>query len=109
MIVVTSAFIAGKKIVKTLGMVRGNTIRARAIGRDITAALKQLVGGEIEEYTKLMAEAREQALDRMIANALEMGANAVTDVRFATSEVMNNAAEIVVYGTAVVIADEEEK
>ena len=108
MIVVTSSLIAGKKIVKTLGLVKGNTIRARAVGRDITAALKQLVGGEIEEYTKLMAEAREQALDRMIANALEMEANAITDIRFATSEVMNNAAEIVVYGTAVVVEDLEE-
>ena len=77
MIVVTSSFIAGKKIVKTLGMVRGNTIRARAIGRDITAAFKQLFGGEIEEYTKLMGEAREQAMDRMIANAVELGANAI--------------------------------
>lgn len=108
MIVVTSSTIAGKKIVKTLGLVRGNTIRARAIGRDITAALKQLIGGEIEEYTKLMAEAREQALDRMIANAIEMEANAITDIRFATSEVMANAAEIVVYGTAVVVKDFEE-
>ncbi len=109
MIVVTSAAIAGKKITQTLGMVKGNTIRARAIGRDITAALKQLVGGEIAEYTKLMAEAREQSVDRMIANALELGANAITDVRFSTSEVMANAAEIVVYGTAVIIKDKEEK
>ncbi len=108
MIVVSSNFIAGKKIVKTLGLVKGNTIRARAVGRDITAALKQLVGGEIEEYTKLMGEAREQALDRMIANALELEANAITDIRFATSEVMNNAAEIVAYGTAVVVEDLEE-
>jgi uncharacterized protein YbjQ (UPF0145 family) len=108
MIVVSSNFIAGKKIIKTLGLVKGNTIRARAVGRDITAALKQLIGGEIEEYTKLMGEAREQALDRMIANALELEANAITDIRFATSEVMANAAEIVVYGTAVVVEDLEE-
>lgn len=108
MIVVSSNFIAGKKIVKTFGLVKGNTIRARAVGRDITAAIKQLVGGEIEEYTKLMAEAREQALDRMIANAIELEANAITDIRFATSEVMANAAEIVVYGTAVFVEDLEE-
>ena len=107
MIVVTSSAIAGKKITKTLGMVKGNTIRARAIGRDITAALKQLVGGEIGEYTKLMAEAREQSIDRMVASALEIGANAITDVRFSTSEVMANAAEIVVYGTAVIVEDVE--
>jgi uncharacterized protein YbjQ (UPF0145 family) len=108
MIVVTASAIAGKKISKTLGMVKGNTIRARAIGRDITAALKQLVGGEIAEYTKLMAEAREQSVDRMIANALELGGNAITDVRFSTSEVMANAAEIVVYGTAVILEDDGE-
>ncbi|NOY60855.1 MAG: YbjQ family protein, partial [Calditrichaeota bacterium] len=76
MILVTSDAIPGKKIVRTLGMVKGNTIRARAVGKDILAGLKQLVGGEIQEYTKLMAEAREQAIDRMIAAATEMGANA---------------------------------
>lgn len=106
MIIVTSSHIVGKKVVKTLGMVRGNTIRARNIGKDILAGLKQLVGGEIEEYTKLMAEAREQALDRMIAEAEEMGADAVVDVRFSTSEVMNAAAEILAYGTAVVLESE---
>ena len=105
MILVTSSSIAGKQIVNTLGMVKGNTIRARAIGRDITAKLKQLVGGEIEEYTKLMAEAREQAIDRMIACAVDLGANAVTDIRFSTSEVMSAAAEILVYGTAVFVED----
>ncbi|MBN1482992.1 YbjQ family protein [candidate division KSB1 bacterium] len=103
MIIVTSSHIVGKKVIKTLGMVKGNTIRARNIGKDILAGLKQLVGGEIEEYTKLMAEAREQALDRMIAEAESMGANAVVDVRFSTSEVMNAAAEILAYGTAVVL------
>ena len=103
MILTTSNEIAGKKVVQTLGMVKGNTIRARAIGKDILAGLKQIVGGEIEEYTKLMAEAREQALDRMIAEAEAMGANAVIMVRFSTSEVMNAAAEILAYGTAVVV------
>jgi len=103
MIVVTTNTITGKKIVKTVGLVRGNTIRARNIGKDILAGLKQIVGGEIEGYTKLLAEAREQAVDRMIADAERFGANAIVEVRFSTSEVMNNAAEILAYGTAVVI------
>ncbi len=106
MIVVTSSQIPGKKIVKSLGLVRGNTIRARNLGKDILAGLKQIVGGEIQEYTKLMAEAREQSLDRMQAEAESMGANAIVDVRFTTSEVMNAAAEILVYGTAVVTEPE---
>lgn len=103
MIVVTSSTIAGKNIVKTVGLVKGNTIRARNVGKDILAVLKNIVGGEIEEYTKLMAESREQAVDRMKAAAEEMGANAVTDVRFSTSYIMGSAAEILVYGTAVVV------
>jgi len=103
MIIVTTNTITGKKIVKTVGLVRGNTIRARNIGKDILAGLKQIVGGEIEGYTKLMAEAREQAVDRMIADAERLGANAIVEMRFSTSEVMNNAAEILAYGTAVVI------
>ena len=103
MMVVTSSTIHGKTIIKTLGMVRGNTIRARNIGKDILAGLKTIVGGEIEEYTKLLAEAREQAIDRMISNAEELGANAIVDVRFSTSEIMASAAEILVYGTAVYI------
>lgn len=103
MIICTTHTIAGKEVVKTFGVVRGNTIRARNIGRDIVAAFKNMVGGEIEEYTKLMGEAREQALDRMLAEARELGANAVIDVRFSTSYIMQNAAEILVYGTAVVV------
>jgi uncharacterized protein YbjQ (UPF0145 family) len=103
MILTTTDQIAGKKIIKTLGMVKGNTIRARAIGKDILAGFKQIIGGEIEEYTKLMGEAREQALDRMTAEAEALGANAVIEVRFSTSEVMNAAAEILAYGTAVII------
>jgi len=103
MIVVTSGFIADKKIVKTIGLVRGNTIRARNLGKDILAGLKNIVGGEIEEYTKLMAEAREQALDRLVASAEALGANAVIDLRVTTSYIMGMASEILVYGTAVVV------
>ena len=108
MIIVTSDTIPGKKIVKTHGFVRGNTIRARSIGKDITAGFRIFVGGEIHEYTKLMAETREQALDRMREEAEALGANAVVTVRFSTSEIASNAAEILVYGTAVSIVDEPE-
>ena len=101
MIVTPGSSVVGFKVVRTLGLVRGNTIRARNVGRDILAALKNLVGGEIEEYTKMMAEAREQALDRMVAEAESLGADAVLDVRFGTSYVMASAAEILVYGNAV--------
>lgn len=107
MIVTTTATIEGKKIVKSLGMVTGNTVRARHIGKDILAALRNLVGGEVYEYTKLLAEAREQSLDRMKAQAENLGANAVVEARFAATEVMNNVAEILVYGTAVIIEDEK--
>lgn len=103
MIITTSSSIAGKKIVKTIGLVRGNTVRARHIGKDILAVLKNIVGGEIEEYTKLLGESREQSIDRMIAEAEQLGANAVVDVRFSTSYIMGAAAEILVYGTAVVV------
>ena len=103
MILVASSEIAGKKIVKTIGLVKGNTIRARHLGKDIIAGLKNIVGGEIEEYTKLMAEAREQALDRMKAAAEEMGANAIVDVSFSISYIMGMASEILSYGTAVVV------
>lgn len=105
MIVTTTDFIPDKKVVKILGLVKGNTVRARHIGKDILAALKNIVGGEIQEYTKLLSEAREQALDRMIENAKALGANAVISVRLQTSYVMQNAAEIIAYGTAVVIED----
>jgi len=103
MIIVNSSEIAGKEIKKTFGVVRGNTIRARNIGKDIIAAFKNILGGEIQEYTKLMGESREQALDRMINEAKALGANAITDVRFSTSYIMQNAAEILVYGTAVYV------
>ncbi|MEJ2109919.1 MAG: YbjQ family protein [Acidobacteriota bacterium] len=98
--------IAGKKVVETLGLVRGNTIRARHIGRDIMAGLKNIVGGEIYEYTKLMGEAREQALDRMQSEAQVLGADAVIEVRFTTSVIMGGAAELLAYGTAVRLEDE---
>jgi len=103
MIVVASSSIAGQRVVRTLGLVRGNTIRARHVGKDILAVLRNLVGGEVFEYTKMMAEAREQALDRMVEDARELGANAILDVRFATSMLMAGAAELLAYGTAVVV------
>lgn len=105
MIIATDPEIRGKKIVRTIGLVRGSTVRARHLGRDILAGLRTLVGGEVSEYGKLLAESREQALDRMIAEAEELGANAITSVRFATSTVMKGAAEILCYGTAVVVED----
>lgn len=103
MIIVTSDHIEGKKTVKTLGLVKGSTIRARHAGRDIVAGLRSIVGGEISEYTKLMAEAREQAIQRMVGQAEEMGANAIVDTRFVTSMVMSGASELLVYGTAVIV------
>lgn len=106
MIITTTEFIPNKRIVKVLGLVKGNTVRVRHIGKDILAAFKNLVGGEIQEYTKLLAEAREQALDRMIQNAKELGANAIIGVSFSTAYVMPNAAEIMAYGTAVLIEEE---
>jgi uncharacterized protein YbjQ (UPF0145 family) len=106
MIVVTTETLSGKRIVKNLGLVRGNTIRARHIGRDILAVLRNVIGGEIVEYTKLIAEAREQALDRMQAEAKRLGANAIICARFTTSVLMGGAAELLAYGTAVVVEDE---
>lgn len=102
----TSDTIAGHRVVRTLGLVRGNTIRSRHIGRDILANLRNVVGGEISEYTKLLAEAREQALDRLVEEAESLGANAVVSLRFQTTEVMKAAAELLAYGTAVVIEEE---
>lgn len=103
MIIVNTATVEGKTITKTIGLVRGNTIRARHIGNDILAGLKTIVGGEISEYTKLMAESREQAIDRMSDEASRMGANAIINVRFTTSVIMGGAAELLAYGTAVII------
>ena len=106
MTITPAATISGSRVVKTLGLVRGNTIRARHIGKDIIAVVKNIVGGEIEEYTKMMAQAREQAVDRMVRQATELGATAITDVRFATAYVMGGAAEILVFGNAVVVEQE---
>jgi uncharacterized protein YbjQ (UPF0145 family) len=103
MIVTPAATVVGYRVTKTLGLVRGNTIRARHIGKDILAVLKGLVGGEIEEYTKMMGEAREEAIGRMTEHALALGANAVLDVRFSTAYIMSAAAEILAYGNAVVV------
>ncbi|MCB0549966.1 MAG: YbjQ family protein [Phaeodactylibacter sp.] len=101
MLITTTDFIPGREIVEVLDIVRGSTVRARNVGRDIFAGLKSLVGGEIHEYTRLMADAREQAIDRMIADAEEVGADAVINVRFTTAGVMQGASEILAYGTAV--------
>ncbi len=101
MIVSTTENIIGHEIVETLGVARGNTIRARHVGTDIIARLRNLVGGEVTEYTKLMGEAREQAMDRMIENAREMGADGVVAMRFSTSMITQGAAEILAFGTAV--------
>jgi len=101
MMFVNTEAVPGKKIKSTLGLVRGNTIRARHIGRDIVAGLRTIVGGEIREYTKLIAEAREEAIDRMIAEAEKLNADAVINVRFTTSVILGGAAELLAYGTAV--------
>ena len=101
MIIATTETVAGREIADTLGLVRGNTIRARHVGSDIGAALKGLVGGEIKGYVKAMSEAREEALGRMLVEAQALNADAVVGVRFATSQIMAGAAEILVYGTAV--------
>jgi len=103
MIVVTTEEVAGKTVKKHLGLVRGNTIRARHIGHDIMALLRNIVGGEIRDYTKMMAEAREQAIDRMTEEAEAVGGNAVIGVRFSTSMIMQGAAEIIAYGTVVIL------
>lgn len=106
MIIVTSENIAGYKIVKTLGLVRGNTVRARHVGKDIIAGLRTIVGGEIHEYAKLIAESREQTLDRMAAEAESLGANAIIAARFTTSVILNGTAELLAVGTAVRVEPE---
>ncbi|MBL4686754.1 MAG: YbjQ family protein [Nannocystaceae bacterium] len=103
MLLTTTDEVTGYQIVRVLGLVRGNTVRVRNFGVDIMAGLKSLIGGEISDYTKMLAESREQSLDRMRAEALQLGANAILAVRFTTSTVMQGAAEILVYGTAVVV------
>lgn len=101
MIITTTESIPGKEITEVLGVARGSTVRARNIGRDIFAGLKNIVGGEIEEYTKLQAQSREQAMQRMLADAEKLGADAIINVRFGTSMVMQGCAEMLAYGTAV--------
>ncbi|MBA7615471.1 hypothetical protein ES703_22752 [subsurface metagenome] len=103
MIITTSDRVEGRGIVKTVGLVKGNTIRARHVGRDIKAGLKSLVGGEITDYTKMMSEAREQAIQRMVEDAEKKGANAIVSMRLATSMIMQNASEVLAYGTGVVL------
>ena len=103
MIITTQDEMADYRITQTLGLVRGNTIRARHLGKDIIAGLRSLVGGEIGEYTKMLAESREQALDRMTDEARKLGADAIVCLRFTTAPVMQGAAELLAYGTAVKI------
>ena len=104
MIVVTTGQIEGKRTTETLGLVKGSTIRARHMGHDIMAGLRNVVGGEVKDYTVMLAQAREEALQRMVEQAEKMGANAVVGARFATSMVMSGAAEMLAYGTAVRVA-----
>jgi len=101
MLLVTTECIEGRKIEKVLGLVRGNTIRARHLGRDVMAGLRNIVGGEIKDYTRMLTQARDQAIERMVKEAEGLGANAVVGVRFTTSQTMSGAAEILAYGTAV--------
>ena len=103
MIIVTTEQIPNKTIVETLGITRGSTVRARNIGKDIFAGLKNIIGGEISEYTKLQAQSREQALKRMVDDAESLGANAIVNVRLTTSMVMQGCSEILAYGTAVIV------
>jgi uncharacterized protein YbjQ (UPF0145 family) len=103
MIIVNTDALTGREIIESLGIARGSTVRARHLGRDIFAGLKNIVGGEISEYTRLLSDAREEALQRMISDAAGMGADAVVNVRFTTSTVMQGCSEILAYGTAVKI------
>ena len=107
MIVTTTHTIQGKKVVRVLGLVRGNTVRARHVGRDIVASMRHIIGGEIHEYTKLIAESREQAIDRMLTEARSLGANAIVGVQFTTANIMMGSAELLAYGTAVIVEDEK--
>ena len=103
MIITTSGRVEGKEVVKTVGLVSGSTIRARHVGRDIKAGLKSIIGGEITDYTQMMSDARDEAVRRMVEDAEKKGANAVISMRFTTSMIMPNAAEILAYGTGVVL------
>ncbi|MFH1587250.1 MAG: YbjQ family protein [Candidatus Diapherotrites archaeon] len=101
MIIVTTDFIKGKEIVETLGIAKGSTIRAKWFGKDIMAGLRQIVGGELKEYTEMLTEARQEAMQRMIEDAEAQGADGIINVRYMTAQVMASAAEILAYGTAV--------
>ncbi|MFH1391324.1 MAG: YbjQ family protein [Candidatus Diapherotrites archaeon] len=101
MILVNTDFVEGKKITKTIGIVKGNTIRAKWFGKDIMAGLRQIVGGELKEYTEMLTEARQESTQRMVEEAEALKADAIINVRFTTSQIMASAAEIMVYGTAV--------
>tara|TARA_B100001179_G_scaffold143129_1_gene103411 strand:+ start:683 stop:997 length:315 start_codon:yes stop_codon:yes gene_type:complete len=101
LILTTTETVPGRDVSDVLGLVKGNVVRARFVGRDIVAGLRTLVGGEVNEYTKLMAESREQALDRMIEDAEALGADAIVNLRFSTSLIMQGSSEILAYGTAV--------
>jgi len=103
MIITTSDQVEGKTIARTIGLVRGNTIQARHVGKDIRAGLKSIVGGEITDYTEMMSSAREEAIQRMVEDAKSQGANAIVGMRLATSMIMQNASEVLAYGTAVVL------
>lgn len=105
MIIVNTDFIVGKEITQTIGMARGSTIQAKNIGKDILAVLRNIVGGELTEYSKMLEDAREKAINRMVDDAGKMGADAVINVRFMTSMVMAGSAEILAYGTAVKLSD----
>ncbi len=107
MILVTTPDIPGSRVTQTLGLVRGSTIRARHLGKDIMAVLRNMAGGEVKEYTKMLAESREQAIDRMVEEAQALGADAIVGVRFQTSMVMSGAAEMLCYGTAVLLVATE--
>lgn len=107
MIVVTGPDVPGRRITEVLGLVRGNTIRARHLGRDVQAVLRNIAGGEVHEYTKMLAEAREQAVDRLVDDARSVGADAVIAMRFETCQVMSGAAEMLAYGTAVKLESAE--
>ncbi len=107
MIIVNTETIPGKRIVEVKGLVQGNTVRTKHIGRDIAASFKNMLGGELKGYTELLVESRQEAMDRMIAQATQLGANAIVNVRLATSSITAGAAELYAYGTAVVVADEQ--
>ena len=107
MLVVNTEFVPGHQVTKVLGLVQGNTIRAKHLGRDIAAGLKNLVGGELKGYTELLTEARRQAIERMMGQASDLGADAVLNVRFTTSAVTAGAAELYAYGTAVLLSPDE--